>query len=112
MVLLASLLHQFGLDSSKHMVYFERLGVGCVKVCRPPSSGIFDHHRDDPFYSLVQDLQDVTEADIEVLGLKAVAKTRLLRLLSSQKVHTAAKSNLPFPCFGNLLHEYLKHTSN
>jgi hypothetical protein len=33
-----------------------------------------------------QELQDVMEADIEALGLKAVAKNRLLRLLSSQKV--------------------------
>ena len=40
---------------------------------------------------LLQDLQDVAEADIESLGLKAVAKNRLLRLLSSQKVRTATK---------------------
>jgi hypothetical protein len=37
----------------------------------------------------LQDLQDVTDADVEGLGLKAVAKNRLLRLLSSQKVHAA-----------------------
>jgi hypothetical protein len=43
---------------------------------------------------LLQDLQDVAEADIEGLGLKAVAKNRLLRLLSSQKVLSGIQSVL------------------
>ena len=36
MAMLASLLSQFGLEPSKHLVCFERLGVQRVEVCLPP----------------------------------------------------------------------------
>ncbi len=39
----------------------------------------------------------MTDADVEGLGLKAVAKNRLLRLLASQKVHPVAVLNPVIP---------------
>ncbi len=41
MAMLASLLPQFGLDSSEHLVCFERLGVRRVEVCAPPYLSAF-----------------------------------------------------------------------
>jgi len=74
MAILASLLLQFGLEANEHMVCFERLGV-----------------------RRIEELHDVTDADVEGLGLKAVTKNRLLRLLSAQKVLSAGYGAPPLP---------------
>ena len=83
MAMLASLLLKFGLDASEHMACFERLGVRRIEVCTAcfgaPVQRLFDEVSS-------QELQDVTDADVEGLGLKAVAKNRMLRLLAEQKV--------------------------
>jgi hypothetical protein len=49
----------------------------------------------------------VTDANVEGLGLKAVVKNRLLRLLSSQKVHPGAllDSAIPACCSSSMLQQ-------
>ena len=101
MAILASLLLQFGLESSDHMVCFERLGVRRIEV-RAPANFFLVLVRFPPasraqIYDLPwQELQDVSDADIEGLGLKAVSKNRMLRLLAAQKARSAAMRR-PFP---------------
>ncbi len=92
MAILAKLLLKFGLEASEHMVCFERLGVRRIEVYKQDYFAPVQSQVDE---APSQELQDVTDADVEGLGLKAVAKNRMLRLLSEQKVRSIA-AVLPF----------------